>query len=314
MIVRAPRKQRDFTILSNAVCQDSRLSPRALGVLVRILSRPDDWRTTSELLAADFGVGRDSIRAALRELQDAGYMQLHKVQGNGGLWSSYWTVHEEPEVVAESDGDQPKTGFQSPVQPAPGKPTSGEPATGEPTAGDPGALSKNYLTKDYLQRTNTKRGNDSAAPPAKTATPKAEYSDEFENAWASYPKRPGASKKAAYKAWNARLKAGHTVDTMTAGIARYAVYVKAMKIEPSYVKQPETFLGPNEHFIADWEPVKPAARGGRRVMTDEERNAVNRASRDEAYRNLFGEEPPANHCDGMIIDMPTGDNHGSARL
>lgn len=310
MIVRAPRKQRDFTILSNAVCQDSRLSPRALGVLVRILSRPDDWRTTSDLLAADFGVGRDSIRSAMNELREAGYMQLHKVQNESGHWSTFWTVHEEPEEAIEDNVAQPKTEY-----PAPEKPASGDPVTGDPTAGNPGALSKNYLTKDYLQRTNTKRGDDSAAPPAKPATPKAEYSDEFENAWASYPKRPGASKKAAYKAWNARLKAGHTVDTMTAGIARYAIYVKAMKTEPNYIKQPETFLGPSEHFLADWEPVKQAHRsGGRRVMTDEERNAVNRASRDEAYRNLFGEEPPTNHCDGMIIDMPTGDSHGSARL
>lgn len=309
MIVRAPRKQRDFTILSNAVCQDRRLSPRALGVLVRILSRPDDWRTTSELLAADFGIGRDGIRSAMRELREAGYMQLHKVQNEAGHWSTFWTVHEEPGEACVADDEQPEQDF-----PAPDKPVSGGPVTGDPTAGVSGPLSKNYLTKDYLQRTNTKGGDDSAAPSAKPAAPKVEYSDEFENAWAAYPKRPGASKKAAHKAWNARLKAGHTVDTMTAGIARYAAYVKAMKIEPSYVKQPETFLGPNEHFIADWEPVKPAARGGRRVMTDEERNAANRASRDEAYRNLFGEEPHANHGEGMIIDMPTGDDHGSARL
>ena len=309
MIVRAPRKQRDFTILSNAVCQDSRLSPRALGVLVRILSRPDDWRTTSDLLAADFGVGRDSIRSAMNELREAGYMQLHKVQNESGHWSTFWTVHEEPDEAIEDNVAQPKTEY-----PAPEKPASGDPVTGDPTAGESGPLSKNYLTKDYLQRTNTKRGDDSAAPSAKPAAPKVEYSDEFENAWAAYPKRPGASKKAAYKAWNARLKAGHTVDTMTAGIARYAVFVKAMKTEPSYIKQPETFLGPNEHFLGDWEPVAPAARGGRRVMTDEERNAANRQSRDEAHRRLFGGGPPDCYDDDMVIDMKTSEHHGSTRL
>lgn len=34
-IIRSPRKDRGFTIVSNAVAQDARLSMRALGVLVR---------------------------------------------------------------------------------------------------------------------------------------------------------------------------------------------------------------------------------------------------------------------------------------
>lgn len=86
-----------------------------------------------------------------------------------------------------------------------------------------------------------------------------EYTEDFEQAWAMYPSRPGASKKESFKAWNARLKAGVTVDEMVAGVARYGIYVRAMKTDPQYIKQPATFFGPGEHYKADWTPSPRAS-------------------------------------------------------
>lgn len=80
----------------------------------------------------------------------------------------------------------------------------------------------------------------------------AEYSAEFEVAWEIYPSRPGANKRKAYKAWLARLKAGATHEAITEGVKRYAAYVVACKTEPQFVKQPQTFFGPDDHFLLDW--------------------------------------------------------------
>jgi len=87
---------------------------------------------------------------------------------------------------------------------------------------------------------------------APTKLKRNDYPADFEAAWEAYPDRPGDSKKAAHKDWAARLKDGATVAEMLAGAQAYAAYVKAMKIEPVFIKQAATFFGPGEHFAADW--------------------------------------------------------------
>lgn len=118
-----------------------------------------------------------------------------------------------------------------------------------------------------------------------TPPPAAEYSPEFELAWNGYPERPGANKKNAYKAWNARLKAGVDFTQMTLGVDRYAYYVSVMKVEPQFIKQPETFFGPSEHYLSDWKPVAASSGGKNSVESLDEINARNNA---EAKRLLFG--------------------------
>lgn len=94
------------------------------------------------------------------------------------------------------------------------------------------------------------------------------YSEEFEIAWNGYPQRPGANKRKAFKAWTARLKAGVDVASMMLGVERYAHYVAAMRTEPQFIKQPETFFGPDEHYRSGWEVpaqarASPAAKQSR---------------------------------------------------
>ena len=113
-IIRSPRVQRDFTIISNSVCLDDRLSMRALGLLVRLLCRPDNWATNSEALAREFDCGREQMRGVLRELSAAGYMQLVKSRDDRGQWSTHWAVYDTPQTVAPEDG-----------KPEPGNPYSG---------------------------------------------------------------------------------------------------------------------------------------------------------------------------------------------
>lgn len=124
-IVRSARKDRDFAILSNTLLQDQRLTMGALGVLVRLLSRPDNWETNSETLAREFKCGRDAVRTNLKKLQEIGYIRLHKRQDDLGRWSSTWMVFEEPQETPETE-----------------KPTDGLPATGKSTLGQSGAIQR----------------------------------------------------------------------------------------------------------------------------------------------------------------------------
>lgn len=89
----------------------------------------------------------------------------------------------------------------------------------------------------------------------------SKYPAEFEEAWALYPKRSGASKVATFKQWKARIKAGASVLQMIEGAAAYATYCRAKGTEDSFIKQPATFFGPGEHYAADWSVrASPAPR------------------------------------------------------
>ncbi|NMD97085.1 replication protein [Rhodococcus sp. BL-253-APC-6A1W] len=115
---RGPRLASNFTILSNAVINDDRLSFRARGVLTWLLSKPDDWHTRADSIAAQSPKeGRDSIRSALRELAELGYLVREKIQNELGQWITIQTIHEEPFV-----------------DPGPEKPTRGDASIGQPGA------------------------------------------------------------------------------------------------------------------------------------------------------------------------------------
>lgn len=95
--------------------------------------------------------------------------------------------------------------------------------------------------------------SEDTSPPRKSAPEKSSgYSDAFEAAWRAYPARTGHSKAEAFKAWNARIAAGVTVQALSDGVKRYAAYCEAERTEPRYVKHAATFFGPDRHYESDW--------------------------------------------------------------
>lgn len=76
--------------------------------------------------------------------------------------------------------------------------------------------------------------------------------EEFEKAWNAFPKRPGASKVEALKAWTAQVEAGALPADMAAGAQRYAAHCAAAKTESKFFFKPAKFFGPEQHYTADW--------------------------------------------------------------
>lgn len=123
-IRRGPRLADNFTIISNAVVNDETLSFRARAVLIWLLSKPADWRTRSEsIAAASPKEGREAIRTAMRELSARGYLVSEKVQNERGQWITIQTVYEEP-----------VTGVDPSPEPRPRKSVSGSADAGKPGA------------------------------------------------------------------------------------------------------------------------------------------------------------------------------------
>jgi hypothetical protein len=124
--IRVAKRDR-FTIVDRRAITDDRLSFRALGLLVWLLDKPDDWRVDAERMCNERREGRDAIRTACRELIDAGYMVKTKSQDKRGRWSTTITVHESP---ARTD--------------------DGFPVVGNPTVGEPGANTKTEYEEPSL--------------------------------------------------------------------------------------------------------------------------------------------------------------------
>src|SRR4051812_24076434 len=97
MIRRAPRPSRDFLIIRNSTVQDPNLSLKAVGLLTRILSRPDNWRIDRDSLAAECGEGTAAIRSALTELAAAGYLIRDKRQNDKGRWVTESILYDTPQ-------------------------------------------------------------------------------------------------------------------------------------------------------------------------------------------------------------------------
>ncbi|HBN8069026.1 hypothetical protein ACM7US_30225 [Pseudomonas aeruginosa] len=84
-------------------------------------------------------------------------------------------------------------------------------------------------------------------PPAQA---RPEYSEEFNRFWSEYPRRHrSGSKKPAWKAWKARLRAGVKPEELIQAAKNYHALMSAEgRVGTQYVRRPETFIGPDEHW------------------------------------------------------------------
>lgn len=77
-------------------------------------------------------------------------------------------------------------------------------------------------------------------------TGKGEYTKEFEDFWAYYPRK--VEKRAAFRAWKARLKDNIYHGDMIQAAINYAKYCQLQHTEQRFIKHASTFLGPDKPF------------------------------------------------------------------
>lgn len=102
-LIRRGKHTRDFTVLPNETLRDDALSYRARGVLAEILSHRKWWAVSADSLAeratwarGKRGEGRVAMRAAIRELESAGYVHRWKFRMKGGQIRTVLVVHDRP--------------------------------------------------------------------------------------------------------------------------------------------------------------------------------------------------------------------------
>lgn len=121
------RVSRDFTTLPNDLIRDDRLSWKALGLLVYVLSRPDNFRLRLSHLAKQKKTGGDATRAGLKELELAGYLTIRRERDElGKFFQVTWEVTDLPNATS-TDPEPPRSGNTDTGNTDTGKPTSQKP-------------------------------------------------------------------------------------------------------------------------------------------------------------------------------------------
>ena len=85
-----------FTQIPNAWARDTRLSFKARGILLLLLSHTEGWSLSIESIARQNGVGKDSIRGAIRELEEFGYLKRSQ-ENPGRFGESIWVTTDPSE-------------------------------------------------------------------------------------------------------------------------------------------------------------------------------------------------------------------------
>ena len=214
MIRRAARPTTRYTVLSNDVLLDTRLSYRARGVLVAILARPDNWRVRSEQLAVEGREGRDAVRAALTELREHGYLVVEKVRQPDGTFVTEQVVYDTPNVAKPQ------------VAPETEKPAPDNQAS-ENQAPDSQAL---------LQVMVVSNENKNHMPTVPVGEKTA--SSDFDVFWSGYPRKVGKTK--AQRVW-VRLSKADRVAALRA-LPEHVSLWRVRQVAAEFIPHPTSWL------------------------------------------------------------------------
>ncbi len=214
-IIRAARRHRYAQIEMNAI-EDTRLSWAARGLLIYVLSRPDDWRVITKHLVKQGNLRRDGINSLLRELRKCGYVHRKTIRNKTGSFSGVdYYVHELGDKIS------PRTDLPYPAEPDPGGPDTAPPDPAKPY-GIPST--EVYLGTTTTTTTDTDCGGSGASAQRKHSLiyPDAILAAEREVAEELIKSLPKALKQPVLDEWAGVIRAG-AIKTSTIGCLRALV-------------------------------------------------------------------------------------------
>ena len=197
MAVFRVEKNSGYTVMSNHHLRNRALSLKAKGLLSQMLSLPEDWDYTLQGLARINRESIDAIRQAIRELEQAGYIQRSRERDEKGrLRGADYVIFELPQPVPAS------------VSPALENPTLENPTQENPTLENPMQLNKDKLITEKQK----KEGLNTDSIPIHSPNPVPLDEDE---AAAPPPERTGSRPEAAYQIYRDLILENIEYDTLT---------------------------------------------------------------------------------------------------
>ena len=157
MAVFRVEKNKGYTVMSNHHLRNKELSLKAKGLLSQMLSLPEDWDYTLAGLSLINREKIDAIREAVRELENAGYIQRSRERDEKGrLRGTTYVIYEQP----------PKLDLPTLEKPTLDNPTLEKPMLEKPTLENPTQLNKDIQKTDLpkKEKSNTDLSNTDSIP------------------------------------------------------------------------------------------------------------------------------------------------------
>ena len=253
-------KTKDFSIVSNTVLRDKRLSLRTRGLLVFMLSLSETWEYSIKGLAYATGESEGKVGMCLKELEKCGYLTRERTRNSKGQMEGInYTLWESPKVSGAEKPSLEKPSLENPV-------------LEKPSLENPGQINTNKNNNKYIynnkpkqtQKNNTracelqpipfkspgqidreKRAVVGSAPPY-TQEQRAIAEEYFNQFWKEYPKKQGQVE--ARLAW---MRQNYSIETYIAiikAVERFKQIRRDWQTDGGrYVPMPENFIN-NERW------------------------------------------------------------------
>lgn len=108
-------KNRDYTVMSNHHLRDKNLSLKAVGLLSKMLSLPDDWDYSVKGLVAICKDKESAVKSALTELKNQGYVVVTKLMPgvtDSGRIEYIYDIYESPQKQGAKKQGAKKQGVE----------------------------------------------------------------------------------------------------------------------------------------------------------------------------------------------------------
>lgn len=96
MIIRVKKGQDPYARIDKVPINDKRLTWKARGVLLYLLSKPDDWQVIIQDLINQSPQGETVIKSVIRELKKHNYLKSVILRENGKITGHEYQVYERP--------------------------------------------------------------------------------------------------------------------------------------------------------------------------------------------------------------------------
>ena len=203
-----------YTVLPNGILRDTGLSLKTKGLFAIILSLPETWDYSVAGLATVAGCGRDAIRSALGEMEQAGYLTRTRSHGEGGKFTGViYNIRDQAEPLSENP-------TMVEEEPSSGKPTTVEPTLEKPSSENPTQLNKDLSNKDLINPHSPPEGD---GPQRKKRQRRLKSvptwkPERFEAFWDYYPR--GEDRMGAVEEWDKLQPDDALIDRMARALAR----------------------------------------------------------------------------------------------
>lgn len=210
MTIIREKRTKNYTIINNSILDNNRLSFKARGLLIYMLSKPDDWKFYELELEKHSQVdGQSAIKSALKEIERTGYLKRQRSRENGKFIKTDWILAETPDVSAFS-------------------PQVEKPFVDNPPMEKPPVDNQPLLSIEDTKNLNNKGLKN------KDRSNKFEPQVSFDKLWTLYPKKIG--KQNALKEYTQAIKQGTTDAEIKSGIENYVQYIQAKHVEYQFIK------------------------------------------------------------------------------